>query len=621
VVPKRGTTPSAVVAPRSAAAPNDQLAYRGGTGGIGVTTAPPKVYVVYWGATTQWGTSSTDAQGYLNLSMDTLGLAHAQQAFLKGVGTGGETWSGVMTQYCEGIASGVTSCPSGSQHVGYPTGGALAGVWADTSATPGQATQTQLAQEANNAAAHFGNTTAASNRNVQYVITSPSGTHPDGFNTASTTWCAWHDHTADPAVGSASPYGDLAFTNMPYVLDLGASCGQNFVNGGSTGNLDGVTIIGGHEYAETITDQSPNSNASNVVVTGGWADSLGNENGDKCAWISSGQGASQNITLSTGTFAVQSTWANDFGGNTGGCEVTHPIVTSAILGAPTAVTAGPGNGFADVHWQPPTIAQRGPVVGYVILTTRNGAGAGWQFVAADVRQVSVPSLTNGTAYSVSVQAVDTSGGGIASTPVSVTPSASGSVATVPPAPAGSFKAGDGFVTGSWSAPATDGGAPIAAYSVIALDGGGTVRGWQNVSSDVRSASVDGLTNGTAYTVEVVAWNSKGASAALKASAQPAPGTASTGPQAPLWFAAAPGAAGAAGVSWGPPPGDGGAPVKGYSVIASRAGSVVAWVNVGSPARSTTLTGLPSGADVNIIVVGVNGRGFGTAPSPATVHIG
>jgi hypothetical protein len=59
----------------------------------------------------------------------------------------------------------------------------------------------------------------------------------------------------------------------------------------------GITIVGGHERAETIRDQFPN---------GGWLDSGGSANGDKCAWISSGQGASANITPSGGTYPVQS---------------------------------------------------------------------------------------------------------------------------------------------------------------------------------------------------------------------------------------------------------------------------------------------------------------------------
>jgi serine protease len=595
------------------------LTYHGGTAGIGVTTGLPRVYVIYWGS--QWGASSTDAKGNVHLAGDSAGMAPVQQAFLRGVGTGGETYSGVMTQYCEGVSSGTTSCATNTQHVGYPTGGALAGVWEDSAAaSPAQATATQLAQEVNKAAAHFGNTTAASNRNVQYVITSPPGTHPDGFNTPGSTWCAWHDHTTDGFLATTSPYGDLAFTNMPYLTDVGVSCGRNFVNAGNAGLLDGVTIVGSHEYAETITDQSPNSDVNGLITSGGWADSSGYENGDKCSWISTGQGAAQNITLSTGSFAVQSTWANDFGGGAGGCELTHPVVTNVSLGAPTALAATAGNGFADVHWQPPTSAPRGPVIEYQVLAAQNGATVAAQLVAGDIRRASLPGLTNGSTYSISVVAIDTSGAGLVPTPVSVTPSATGPAVAVPAAPVGSVKAGDGFVTASWTPSPFDGGAPITAYSVIAVDGGGTVRGWENVGPDVRSASVDGLTNGTSYTVDVLAWNSKGGGALLTATAQPVAGTASKAPVAPLWVVVANGGAGAASVSWGPPPGDGGAPIKAYSVIATQGGKVVGWVNLGPLARTSTVTGLPSGTDVTMYVVATNAKGFGALSAPILFHV-
>jgi hypothetical protein len=296
----------------------NNLSYGGGKSGVGVTTGAPKVYLVFWGS--QWGTQGTNSAGNVTLSGDPSGMAPYVEAFMKGLGTGGETWSGVMTQYCQGVASGSQSCPASAAHVGYPTGGAFAGVWVDKStAAPSQATAHQLGTEAVHAATHFGNTTAASNRNAQYVIISPHGTHPDGYNTLTSNFCAWHDYTGDSSMSGgavSSPDGPLAFTNLPYITDMGASCGQNFVNSGSAGKLDGVSIVEGHEYAETITDQFP---------AGGWTDLAGNENGDKCAWISSGQGAAQNITLTTGTFAVQSTWANDFGGGQGGCEVSHPV--------------------------------------------------------------------------------------------------------------------------------------------------------------------------------------------------------------------------------------------------------------------------------------------------------
>jgi hypothetical protein len=289
----------------------NNLSYGGGNNGVGVTTGAPRVYLVFWGS--QWGAQGTDSGGNTTLSGDPDATAPVLQKFFKGLGTNNEGWSKVMTQYCEGVSAGTQTCPGTAPHVGYPTGGALAGVWVDeSSAAPSQATQTQLGQEAVNAAGHFANTTATSNRNAQYVILSPTGTHPDGYNTASSTWCAWHDWTGDVSV--SSPYGGLAFTNMPYMPDTGSSCGQNFVNAGAAGTDDGVTIVEGHEYAETITDQFP---------AGGWTDIQGSENGDKCAWISSGQGASQNITLTTGSFPVQSTWANDFNNNAGGCEITH----------------------------------------------------------------------------------------------------------------------------------------------------------------------------------------------------------------------------------------------------------------------------------------------------------
>jgi serine protease len=330
-VPFRGH-PKVTVAPQVAAASANNLNYQGASTGAGVVTGAEKVYLVFWGS--QWGTQGTNGSGYATFSGDSSGVAPDLQAFFKGIGTGGETWSGVMTQYCNGVSTGAQTCPaSNTQHVGYPTGGAFAGVWEDTSAAaPATASGHAIGAEAVKAATHFGNTTQASNTNAQYVIVSPHGTNPDNYKTQG--FCAWHDYTGDSTLSGgavSSPDGTLAFTNLPYIPDAGASCGQGFVN--SPGTLDGVTIVEGHEYAETDTDVWP---------AGGWIDTSGAENGDKCAWISSGQGASQNITLTTGSFAVQSTWANDSGSGSGGCEVSHPIVSNGG-GANTVTVTNPGN--------------------------------------------------------------------------------------------------------------------------------------------------------------------------------------------------------------------------------------------------------------------------------------
>jgi serine protease len=261
------------------------LSYHGGVGGVGVETAP-KVFLVLWGS--QWNNN------------DPSGESSIVQGFLNGAG--GSPWLNSVTQYCQGVRSGTTSCGGSGTHAGNPTG-VLRGVWSDNaSAAPSSPTQSQLASEAVNAAQHFGNTAAAANASAQYVIATATGNNSAGF---ATQWCAYHSSTS-------SSVGDVAYTNLPYITDGGASCGANF-NG--LGSNAGITIVEGHELAETITDQFPN---------GGWLDFFGSENGDKCAWISSGQGAAANVTLSTGTFPVQSLWSNAFNSGAGGCVLSYP---------------------------------------------------------------------------------------------------------------------------------------------------------------------------------------------------------------------------------------------------------------------------------------------------------
>jgi hypothetical protein len=271
-----------------AATTSNNLYYHGGVGGFGVETGSDKVYLVYWGS--QW------------TGNDPSGEATVQQSFFNGVG--GSSWNKSVTQYCEGVSvtTGTVFCNGAGTAATNPTG-VLAGVWFDAGASaPRHPSQSQLAGEAVNAADHFGNTGAGSNNQVQYVIATATGNNSRGFGTR---YCAWHSSTS-------SSYGNIAYTNMPYITDAGASCGANF-NG--LGSKAGITIVGGHEFGETETDIFPN---------GGWLDSSGAENGDKCAWISSGQGAAADITLTTGTFAVQSLWSNAFNGGAGGCVLSYP---------------------------------------------------------------------------------------------------------------------------------------------------------------------------------------------------------------------------------------------------------------------------------------------------------
>jgi hypothetical protein len=261
----------------------NNLSYGGGVGGIGVETAP-KVYLVLWGS--QW-------------SNDPSGEASTLQSFFQHVGA--SSWLNSVTQYCQGVATGTITCGSSGQHAGNPSA-IYGGLFQDGgSAAPSSPSQTQLANEAIKAAGHFGNTSSSSNASVQYVIATAHGNNASGFGTS---YCAWHSSTS-------SVDGNIAYTNLPYITDAGASCGANF-NG--LGPNAGITIVEGHEMAETISDQFPN---------GGWLDRNGEENGDKCAWISSGQGASASVSMNGTSFPVQSLWSNAFNNNSGGCVLSY----------------------------------------------------------------------------------------------------------------------------------------------------------------------------------------------------------------------------------------------------------------------------------------------------------
>lgn len=345
------------------------VTYNGGNGTMGAISGSPKVVLVFYGS--QWGSASADADGNTVFSNDPSGSAPYMQRMLKGLGTNGELWSGTFTQYCDGpsVATGATSCPTGAAHVGYPAGSVLVNVWYDNStAAPAQATQQQLAAEAQKAATTLGRADTASNRYTLYVIASPTGTHPAGFNTNQTTgaFCAWHTNTS-------TSYGSLQYINMPYVMDLGDECWGHSVNTGAAGVLDGVSIVLGHEYAETLTDPIPISGWVNLPLQ---ADG---EVADEC--MPGGSSPGGDITMSTGTFAMQRTWSND----TNSCALTHPVA----LGGQGGLSANPASlkitSSGGTVITPVTITNTGPgeLTNVRVTMPVNPGTPGTMFMGAD----------------------------------------------------------------------------------------------------------------------------------------------------------------------------------------------------------------------------------------------
>ena len=325
------------------------MAYWGGH----VQTSP-HIYVVYWG----WGergafpagkpcTSEKITEGSTTATLrcdpDGAGKYMANWVYQ----LGGTQWAGTQDQYYQ-----TATDPSGntySQYITNPTD-QLAGMWADDQnsitglpktlgTNPGGPTNTytDLAAEAARAVTHFHITDLS---NADIVIAQPAN-YSDP-NAVSTGYCAFHDYTY-PGVEAGiynSVTKGISYTNMPYALSINSSgvnvCGENAVNSGPAGKLDGFSIVLGHEIEETVTDPGAEDIIGSGTSTnnlGGWYDSIdANENGDKCAWVGESLGAPGEPTVTPipgalndikgnqgGTFAVQSLWSNQAAAGAGYC--------------------------------------------------------------------------------------------------------------------------------------------------------------------------------------------------------------------------------------------------------------------------------------------------------------
>ena len=176
---------------------------------------------------------------------------------------------------------------------------------------------------------------------------------------------------------------------------------------------------------------------------------------------------------------------------------------AAVPGAPTGVTATPGNARATVAWH--AVVAAPAVTGYTATAAPGGATC----TTTGALTCTIAGLTNGTSYFVSVTATNTDGSGPPSAVAAVTP------ATVPGAPTSVFAtAGNTQATVTWSAPVSNGGAAITHYVVTASGSDGQTCTW---SSGTFTCTVTGLVNGAQYTFTVVAQNRAGSSPASAAS--------------------------------------------------------------------------------------------------------
>jgi hypothetical protein len=273
------------------------------------------------------------------------------------------------------------------------------------------------------------------------------------------------------------------------------------------------------------------------------------------------------------------------------------------------------DGAIDVSWSAPTSNGGSDVTGYIVLLS---PGAFTCETPATTLSCSVTGLTNGTAYTVRVLAVNVAGDGAsAQVTAKITPRG------VPVAPTiSAVDSEDQKLVVKWRALTGNGtnGSAITKYTAVASPSGKScsVDGNTNGVSNT-TCTITGLTNGALQNVTVFATNAAGnslKSLGVNRTPRSAPKAAVVTSVEPL--------NGSLSVNWNAPVDTGGVPITGYVVTAApTSGASTSCAPQSGEARNCVITGLSNGTEYTVTVLATNEVGTGPASAakkavPATV---
>ena len=345
-------------------------------------------------------------------------------------------------------------------------------------------------------------------------------------------------------------------------------------------------------------------------------------------------------------YDVQVRAVNDAGDGPWSATATDTPRTTP--GAPTIDVVTPGNYALSITWSAPAEDGGSAITSYDLRYIRSDAtdkaDDSWT-VREDIwssgllqyglNESTGFNLSGGVRYDVQVRAVNAVGNGSWSASETGTPRSPSQPVTVPGAPASLLVTpGDGSLSIAWSAPADDGGADVTSYDLRYILSDVQDRSDVNwtVEEDVWSSgaleyTLDGLTNGDRYDLQVRAVNEAG-NGPWSASETGTPSTVNA-PSAPAAITVTPGD-GSLSIAWSAPADDGGADVTSYDLryISSdvQDRSDASWTVEedvwSSGALEYTLDGLTNGDRYDMQVRAVNEVGNGPwSATAAGIQVG
>lgn len=287
-------------------------------------------------------------------------------------------------------------------------------------------------------------------------------------------------------------------------------------------------------------------------------------------------------------------------------------ISPVVAGKPSVTSVSFGNSSVTVAFGAPGANGGDSVDAYQVVATSSG-GSVTKPDCSTTSPCTIPGLTNGDSYTLTVAAINAAGVGPAS-------DASPAVipATIPDAVSAlSTTPGDEQLVVTWTALTNDqvtaAGGTFARYDVYLRVRGNswgspvTADGTNNLDTQGTSSyTFTGLTNGTAYDVKVVAITNAN-STELSSNTSTALGVPATAPVAPTGLSVTALSNTTAVASWSAPVDDGGSAITGYSVNLS-----CTFVNATD--TFCELSGLSAGSTVTVSVAAMNLMGTGSTVS-------
>ena len=330
--------------------------------------------------------------------------------------------------------------------------------------------------------------------------------------------------------------------------------------------------------------------------------------------------ASVTVTgLTNGTGYVFRVSARNIAGTGLPSSSSSSIIPRTAPSAAQSVVGVSGNAQVALSWSAPSSTGGNAVTDYVVQYSSDGTT--WTTFTDSVSSTAsctVTGLTNGTAYTFRVAAVNAGGAGSYSVvSAAVTPFTTPDAPTVVAGVAGNTQ-----VVVSWTAPANNGGSAIIQYQVsYAPQGTDSYGTWSTATATQSSGAtftVTGLTNGTSYKFKVAATNAAGDGSYSTSSSAV---TAYTTPGAPTAVTGTAGE-GEVALSWSSPASNGGNSITDY-IIQYSSSNGASWTTFSdgtSTSTSETVTGLTNGTSYIFRIAAVNAAGTGVNSTSSAAAI-